>query len=168
MRPGCEKCPPAVERPDLAAPPGGSEASEFSSFLFWRNPLPSIEEDLQALLVRGPKGCSYSIVSSPGVSRSPGRVALWLLRQLVGLLSQNADAVVTEEEGDPKGQESEEEEEESDEEGGWITPSNIKQIQQDLGQRDEAAGVKVGCLTTDFAMQASGGGLRVLSWPLGF
>lgn len=30
----------------------GPETSEFGSFLFWRNPLPSIEEDLQDLLVR--------------------------------------------------------------------------------------------------------------------
>uniref|UniRef100_A0A8D2JKR2 Putative WW-binding domain-containing protein n=1 Tax=Varanus komodoensis TaxID=61221 RepID=A0A8D2JKR2_VARKO len=29
-------------------------ASEFSSFLFWRTPLPSIEEDLRGLLVRAP------------------------------------------------------------------------------------------------------------------
>ncbi|KAJ7312202.1 hypothetical protein JRQ81_006575 [Phrynocephalus forsythii] len=116
--PGGEKSPSSVQGPDSTAPLAGPDVSEFSSFLFWRNPLPSIEEDLQALL--------------------------------------NADAVVTEEEDGPKGQESEEEEssgEEGEEEGGWITPGNIKQIQQDLGQTDEPAGVKVGCVTTDFAMQ---------------
>nr|XP_020643916.1 RNA-binding protein NOB1 [Pogona vitticeps] len=116
--PGSGKLPSTVEHPDCAAPPAGPETSEFNSFLFWRNPLPNIEEDLQALL--------------------------------------NADAVIKEEEEeDLKGQESDEEgsKEESDEEGGWITPSNIKQIQQDFGQADEPTGVKVGCVTTDFAMQ---------------
>ncbi|XP_042336832.1 RNA-binding protein NOB1 isoform X2 [Sceloporus undulatus] len=94
----------------------GSESSEFGSFLFWRNPLPSIEEDLQALL--------------------------------------DADAVRIEPEG-PKGPESDEGDsgEDGDEEEGWITPSNIKQIQQELGQGDEPEGVQVGCMTTDFAMQ---------------
>lgn len=56
--------------------------------------------------------------------------------------------------------EEEEEEEESDDEG-WITPSNLKQVQQDLGHCDTApADIQVGCVTTDFAMQvgADGGG----------
>nr|XP_008120286.2 PREDICTED: RNA-binding protein NOB1 [Anolis carolinensis] len=112
---GGEKEPSTRERQEQAETVG-PEASEFGSFLFWRNPLPSIEEDLQALL--------------------------------------DADAVCVGPE-DPKGQESEEEEEEeSDEdEEGWITPSNIRQIQQELGQGAEPGGVKVGCLTTDFAMQ---------------
>uniref|UniRef100_A0A8C6Z369 RNA-binding protein NOB1 n=1 Tax=Nothoprocta perdicaria TaxID=30464 RepID=A0A8C6Z369_NOTPE len=82
----------------------GHGSPEFSSFLYWRAPLPSIEEDLQELLVR-PR-------ASP-----------------------------------------EESEEESDDEG-WITPSNIKEVQQDMGHFDTApAGVQVGCVTTDFAMQ---------------
>ncbi|NXM64358.1 NOB1 protein, partial [Illadopsis cleaveri] len=47
----------------------------------------------------------------------------------------------------------EEEDEESDDEG-WITPSNLKQAQQDTGHCDTApVGVQVGCVTTDFAMQ---------------
>ncbi|KAJ7403241.1 NIN1/PSMD8 binding protein 1 [Pitangus sulphuratus] len=46
-----------------------------------------------------------------------------------------------------------EDEEESDDEG-WITPSNLKQAQQDAGLCDtDPAGVQVGCVTTDFAMQ---------------
>lgn len=61
----------------------------------------------------------------------------------------------------------EEEEEDEDEEnefedsdddgGGWITPSNIKQIQQELEQCDIPKDVRVGCVTTDFAMQVGGG-----------
>ncbi|KAI1235652.1 hypothetical protein IHE44_0002537 [Lamprotornis superbus] len=47
----------------------------------------------------------------------------------------------------------EEEDEESDDEG-WITPSNLKQAQQDTGHCDTAPiGIQVGCVTTDFAMQ---------------
>ncbi|XP_053127551.1 RNA-binding protein NOB1 [Hemicordylus capensis] len=110
--PGGQECPSAVESREHPDPGGPEDSSQFGSFLFWRTPLPSIEEDLQDLL--------------------------------------KADAVLVEPEA-PKGQESDEEEEE--EEGGWITPSNIKQIQQDLAQGDEPAGVQVGCVTTDFAMQ---------------
>lgn len=55
------------------------------------------------------------------------------------------------------GREEEEEEEEcedsDDDGGGWITPSNIKQIQQELEQCDTPEDVQVGCVTTDFAMQ---------------
>lgn len=53
--------------------------------------------------------------------------------------------------------EEEEEDEESDDEG-WITPSNLKQAQQDTGHCDTApVGVQVGCVTTDFAMQVGAG-----------
>ncbi|XP_066183480.1 RNA-binding protein NOB1 isoform X2 [Sylvia atricapilla] len=87
-----------------AAPEPHSD--QFGSFLYWRPPLPSIEEELRELLVR----------------KNP----------LAG---------------------EEEEEEESDDEG-WITPSNLKQAQQDTGHCDTApVGVQVGCVTTDFAMQ---------------
>uniref|UniRef100_A0A8D0KYJ4 RNA-binding protein NOB1 n=1 Tax=Strix occidentalis caurina TaxID=311401 RepID=A0A8D0KYJ4_STROC len=79
--------------------PVPSESDEFSSFLYWRTPLPSIEEELQELL----KSQALSI--------------------------------------------------KSDDEG-WITPSNLKQAQQDTGHCDTApVGVQVGCVTTDFAMQ---------------
>ncbi|XP_059680882.1 RNA-binding protein NOB1 [Gavia stellata] len=85
-----------------------SESDEFSSFLYWRAPLPSIEEELQELLHQS---------SEDGASAE------------------------------------EEEDEESDDEG-WITPSNLKQAQQDTGHCDTApVGVQVGCVTTDFAMQ---------------
>lgn len=54
---------------------------------------------------------------------------------------------------DPEGQESSEEE--SGEEEGWITPRNIEQIQKSTCWGSERAKVQVGCVTTDFAMQAS-------------
>lgn len=47
----------------------------------------------------------------------------------------------------------EEEEEEDEDGGGWITPSNIKRVQMDAGNWVPSADVKVGCMTTDFAMQ---------------
>ncbi|XP_044283951.1 RNA-binding protein NOB1 isoform X4 [Varanus komodoensis] len=73
------------------------------------------------------------------------------------LPSKQADAVQAELE-QPGSRESDEEaasteEEEEEEKEGWITPSNLKQVQQELGQGDEPAGVQVGCVTTDFAMQ---------------
>ena len=48
--------------------------------------------------------------------------------------------------------------EDSDDEddGGWITPSNIKEIKASMGDKNlEKANVTVGCITGDFAMQAS-------------
>uniref|UniRef100_A0A8D0FJA1 RNA-binding protein NOB1 n=1 Tax=Strix occidentalis caurina TaxID=311401 RepID=A0A8D0FJA1_STROC len=94
--------------------PVPSESDEFSSFLYWRTPLPSIEEELQELLVRPDSETTEEHQSS----------------------ENGASA-----------------EEESDDEG-WITPSNLKQAQQDTGHCDTApVGVQVGCVTTDFAMQ---------------
>ncbi|NXN26974.1 NOB1 protein, partial [Nycticryphes semicollaris] len=102
---------------------GPCEGDEFSSFLYWRAPLPSIEDELQELL----KAQAISI--SPETTEE----------------HQNCE--------DRASTEEEEDEEESDDEG-WITPSNLKQAQQDTGHCDTApVGVQVGCVTTDFAMQ---------------
>lgn len=65
--------------------------------------------------------------------------------------SQEADPLLLEA-GDPEGQESSEE---STKEDGWITPRNIEQIQQSTCWGSQPAKVQVGCVTTDFAMQAS-------------
>ncbi|XP_044062715.1 RNA-binding protein NOB1 isoform X3 [Siniperca chuatsi] len=46
-----------------------------------------------------------------------------------------------------------EDEDEEDDGGGWITPSNIKQVKTDSADWTAPADVTVGCLTTDFAMQ---------------
>ncbi|NWI09099.1 NOB1 protein, partial [Crypturellus soui] len=115
-RPGKGQRPPSSER-------SPAESAEFSSFLYWRAPLPSIEEDLQELL------SAHGVALGPDGDEKPQR-------------PENGD------QGDE-----EESEEESDDEG-WITPSNIKEVQQDMGHFDTApAGVQVGCVTTDFAMQ---------------
>ncbi|NXG16035.1 NOB1 protein, partial [Grallaria varia] len=107
--PGKGQCQPSPEHS-----PGPEQSDQFGSFLYWRPPLPSIEEELRELNAQ-------AISASPGDGASAG--------------------------------EEEEDEEDSDEEG-WITPSNLKQAQQDMGHCDTApAEVQVGCVTTDFAMQ---------------
>lgn len=55
---------------------------------------------------------------------------------------------------------SEEHEEESsdDDDEGWITPSNVDEMNKAMGGvtgREDNSTCTVGCLTTDFAMQAS-------------
>ncbi|KAL8195147.1 UNVERIFIED_CONTAM: Nin1 binding protein [Gekko kuhli] len=115
-RPGGEESPSVVAGQEHPGSPGAEDAA-FGSFVFWRPPLPSIEEDL------------WELLKAAGGSVEPG---------------------------EPKGRESAEEdgsEEEEEEDEGWITPSNIRQIQQGAGQGAEPADVQVGCLTTDFAMQ---------------
>ncbi|XP_061560507.1 RNA-binding protein NOB1 isoform X1 [Phycodurus eques] len=58
-----------------------------------------------------------------------------------------------EEEAEGNENEEEEEEEDDDDGGGWITPSNIEQMKMDSCDWTTAGQVKVGCMTTDFAMQ---------------
>ena len=52
---------------------------------------------------------------------------------------------------------------EVDDEEGWITPDNIEQARLEMGGcvGEELRDVRVGCMTTDFAMQVSEG-LHVL------
>ncbi|XP_015443272.1 RNA-binding protein NOB1 isoform X3 [Pteropus alecto] len=97
-------------------PANEPEDLEFSSFMFWRNPLPNIDYDLQELMT--------------------GR-------------SEN----VPSEEDKEENRFEERKDEGSDDDGGWITPSNIKQIQRELEQCTIPKDVRVGCVTTDFAMQ---------------
>ncbi|NXD85866.1 NOB1 protein, partial [Halcyon senegalensis] len=123
-RPGKGRCQPSPEGSAVPA-----ESDEFSSFLYWRAPLPSIEEELQELL------------NTQAISVSP---------ETTGEHQSSEDGASAEE---TEEDEEESDEEESDEEG-WITPGNLKQVQQDMGHCDTAAvSVQVGCVTTDFAMQ---------------
>ncbi|XP_065601358.1 RNA-binding protein NOB1 [Cyrtonyx montezumae] len=101
------------------------DSTEFGSFLYWRPPLPSIEDELQEMLK------THSISTSP----------------------ETTNEHQSSEDGDGA-EEEEDDEEESDDDEGWITPSNLKQIQQDTGHCDTVpANVQVGCVTTDFSMQ---------------
>lgn len=65
----------------------------------------------------------------------------------------NSDGVASEDEEE----DSEDGNEDSDgESGGWITPRNIQRVRQELGQCTIPQDVRVGCVTTDFAMQVRG------------
>ena len=47
-----------------------------------------------------------------------------------------------------------EDDEDDDDDEGWITPSNISEVKERMGETGgERASVTVGCVTTDFAMQ---------------
>ncbi|XP_045389325.1 RNA-binding protein NOB1 isoform X2 [Lemur catta] len=76
-------------------------------------------------------------------------------RELQELLIDRGEDVPSEEEEEEEenGLEERKGEDSDDDGGGWITPSNIKQIQQELEQCDVPKDVRVGCVTTDFAMQ---------------
>ncbi|KAJ8407921.1 hypothetical protein AAFF_G00269650 [Aldrovandia affinis] len=129
------------------------ESAEFNSFLFWRNPLPNIEADLLELL-------SAETVST---ADSPGAVAEKLQSVCISTGGQDVapqpTAISCEHgsgsEGESEEDDNEDEEDDNDEEdgGGWITPSNIKQVQLDVGNGESPTDIKVGCITTDFAMQ---------------
>ncbi|XP_056134436.1 RNA-binding protein NOB1 [Lampris incognitus] len=107
------------------------ENGEFNSFQFWRNPLPSIEADL------------LDLFNVEGMSVSDNTAAEVETLQQTEELSEEL-----------QGEESGEEQEDGDDDGGgWITPSNIKQVKMESGDWTVSADVKVGCLTTDFAMQ---------------
>ncbi|XP_070823485.1 RNA-binding protein NOB1 isoform X1 [Chaetodon trifascialis] len=105
-----------------------SDSSEFNSFHFWRQPPASIDDSLLDLLK----------VDDPSES------SLDTLLQTEEPDGQSDDE---DKENEP------EDEEEDDDGGGWITPSNIKQVKMDSADWTAPADVRVGCLTTDFAMQ---------------
>ncbi|XP_071401191.1 RNA-binding protein NOB1 isoform X1 [Centroberyx affinis] len=111
-------------------------ADEFNSFQFWRNPLPSIEADLLDLLN----------VDDITVSDS---------RSEVETLPETEEQRESEDHsGEESGEDEEEEGDDDDDDGGgWITPSNISQVKMESGDWTAPADVRVGCLTTDFAMQ---------------
>ncbi|XP_061613395.1 RNA-binding protein NOB1 isoform X1 [Phyllopteryx taeniolatus] len=73
------------------------------------------------------------------------------------LLGEDGGQEEEAEENENEEEEEEEEEEEDDDDddggGGWITPSNIEQMKMDSCDWTTAGQVKVGCMTTDFAMQ---------------
>ncbi|KAJ3593382.1 hypothetical protein NHX12_005717 [Muraenolepis orangiensis] len=118
---------------------------EFNSFQFWRNPLPCIVSELLELL---------DVDVSEEVDNQSG-AELEGLQQTEDFHTEQGELAEEEEEEDDDEEEEEEEDDDdgSDDGGGWITPSNIKQVQLESGDWTAPANVKVGCLTTDFAMQ---------------
>ncbi|XP_012690118.1 RNA-binding protein NOB1 isoform X1 [Clupea harengus] len=127
-----------------------SETVAFNSFQFWRAPLPSIDSDLLELL-------GADAISAVGGEVSETLESVHLSSEentsIDSGKGEDLDIVST-----GSQEESEEEKEKGDDDdeddgGGWITPSNIRQLKFDASHGKPAADVKVGCVTTDFAMQ---------------
>ncbi|XP_043937719.1 RNA-binding protein NOB1 [Protopterus annectens] len=112
-----------------------SEDANFNTFQFWRTPLPSIEADLQELLGATEIACRIADFSL-AAERSK---------------EDSADSSGPEEKATDTSSDGGDDEDDDDE--GWITPSNIKQIQKDMGCTEAPVNIVVGCLTTDFSMQ---------------
>ncbi|KAL7406076.1 hypothetical protein ABVT39_012874 [Epinephelus coioides] len=109
-----------------------ADSDEFNNFHFWREPLPPIDDSLLDLLKVDDVSTTESrLDTSPQTQESEDQ-------------SDDADK-----ENEPE----DEEDDDDDDGGGWITPSNIKQVKMDSADGTAPADVKVGCLTTDFAMQ---------------
>ncbi|XP_070712712.1 RNA-binding protein NOB1 [Pempheris klunzingeri] len=138
-----------------------TDGDEFNSFHFWRTPLPSIDSELLDLLdpvevlnAKNKRQQTDKQTTSDGDEFNSfhfWRAPLPSIDdELLDLLK--GDGVSTSQTEEPESQ-SEEEEEEEEDGGGWITPSNIKQVKMDSADWTAPADVRVGCLTTDFAMQ---------------
>lgn len=110
--------------------PKETDGDEFNSFQFWREPLPAIDDELLGLLKDG--------------NESP---------QTEKRAEQRASAGQSDDEDKENEPDDEDDKEDDDDGGGWITPGNIKEVKMDSADWTAPADIKVGCLTTDFAMQ---------------
>uniref|UniRef100_A0A8C4ZBF6 RNA-binding protein NOB1 n=1 Tax=Gadus morhua TaxID=8049 RepID=A0A8C4ZBF6_GADMO len=126
-----------------------AEDGEFNSFQFWRDPLPCIASDLLEWLDDEGRRSS-GVEDRPGAGEEELQQTEYCEREQGRELSEEDEI---EEEDEEEDEEEEEEEEEEDDGEGWITPSNLKQVQLESGDWTAPADIKVGCLTTDFAMQ---------------
>ncbi|XP_068177173.1 RNA-binding protein NOB1 [Antennarius striatus] len=107
-----------------------TDAASFNSFQFWRQPLPPIDDGLLELLKTDDKPTTES-------------------------RSQTDDQSDDDKENEPEEAVDADDDDDDDDEdgGGWITPSNIRQVKMDSADWTAPGDVRVGCLTTDFAMQ---------------
>ncbi|XP_038123343.1 RNA-binding protein NOB1 [Cyprinodon tularosa] len=153
------------------------QSDQFNSFQFWRDPLPSIQGDLLELL--GPTESLEADVQQTVPDGHFNSFQFWrdplpcIDDDLLALLDVDRASPQTEQragglQDDQSDDEDKENEDEDDDDGGgggWITPSNISQVKMESADWTEPADVRVGCLTTDFAMQnvLIQMGLRVLS-----
>ncbi|XP_026032178.1 RNA-binding protein NOB1 isoform X2 [Astatotilapia calliptera] len=155
--------------------PNETNGDEFNSFQFWREPLPAIDDELLGLL-----GPAEGLKSSGGQKQADTRTTsdgdqfssflfwrdplLTFSDELLGLLKEGNESPQTEEraeqrasagqsDDEDKENEPDDEDDEEDDGGGWITPGNIKEVKMDSADWTAPADIKVGCLTTDFAMQ---------------
>ncbi|XP_077448516.1 RNA-binding protein NOB1 isoform X2 [Stigmatopora argus] len=136
------------------------EDDSFNSFQFWRQVLPSVEDELSAFLVSEERREAPTPDDFNGFQfwrQTPAPVD----RHLLALLDEGSQEYRETEDG---GRETEDSDDD-DGGGGWITPANIGRVKADSCDRTTAQRVEVGCLTTDFAMQnvLMQMGLRVVS-----
>ncbi|RVE74928.1 hypothetical protein OJAV_G00027140 [Oryzias javanicus] len=151
------------------------DGERFNSFQFWREPVAPLDSDLLALLGSGEE--SHDRHTDAQTEAADGEhfnsFQFWreptptVSDELLALLDEGGASrsdPSAEDQSDDEDKENEPEEEEPDG-GGWITPSNIRQVKMESADWTTPADVTVGCLTTDFAMQnvLIQMGLRVLS-----
>lgn len=111
-----------------------------------------MDEDLLALLVSSSSSSWFCWARLLPLTEA----AMFVLQDVGGASSQTDQSDDEDKENEP---------DDDDGGGGWITPSNIRQLKMESSDWTEAADVRVGCLTTDFAMQVrpgSGGGSAVV------
>ncbi|XP_064872450.1 RNA-binding protein NOB1-like isoform X2 [Oncorhynchus nerka] len=129
---------PAAQTQHSYNPP---EIGEYNSFQFWRNPLPCFDTDL------------LELVNIEDLSISDSGAADTVHTEPETGSEEHKHSKNHSEEHSSGSEEEDEEDEEEEDGGGWITPSNIKQVQMETGIWASPVDVKVACLTTDFAMQ---------------
>ncbi|XP_008290296.1 RNA-binding protein NOB1 isoform X1 [Stegastes partitus] len=162
-----------AESPNIR-PTETPDREQFNSFQFWREPVPSLDDDLLGLL--GPvdvlKPTNQQKQNNTRTAAEEfNSFQFWrepvptIDDDLLGLLDEGGaslsdssraeqGAQQPDDQSDDEDKENEpEEEEDEDDGGGWITPSNIRQLKMDSADWTAPADVTVGCLTTDFAMQ---------------
>uniref|UniRef100_UPI00358E7E47 RNA-binding protein NOB1 isoform X2 n=1 Tax=Myxine glutinosa TaxID=7769 RepID=UPI00358E7E47 len=129
-------------------------ADPFGNFLFWREPPMAIstfdEHLLQLLNVVKEKHEEQTEHEPQGPTEeehTSGEEAEQLEQDLLNVKDcgegSGSDEVIS----------VEDESDEDDDGEGWITPSNIRELQKDSCKEKLVEGTKVACLTTDFAMQ---------------
>ncbi|XP_035483637.1 RNA-binding protein NOB1 [Scophthalmus maximus] len=136
-------------------PTGGGD--EFNSFQFWREALPSLDDDLLQLLDPVEVVASSSVKqkqTSPATDDGDEFNSFQFWREPLPSLDDELLQSLTEDQSDDEDKENVlDEDDDDDDGGGWITPSNIQQVKMDTADWTAPADVTVGCLTTDFAMQ---------------
>ncbi|PWA22160.1 hypothetical protein CCH79_00020381 [Gambusia affinis] len=131
------------------------DLDQFNSFQFWRQPLPSLQGDLLDLLDPPDPDQQPDIPVSSETDEDFNSFRFWrdpvpsVDQDLLALLDLGGASF----QGEGRRAEPGLADDQSDDDDGWITPSNIRQVKMESSDWTEAADVRVGCLTTDFAMQ---------------
>ncbi|XP_005815402.1 RNA-binding protein NOB1 isoform X1 [Xiphophorus maculatus] len=133
-----------------------TDLDQFNSFQFWRQPLPSLQGDLLDLLDPTDPDQQPDIPASSETDEDFSSFRFWrdpvpsVDQDLLALVDVGGASTQVEERRAEPGLA---EDQSDDDDDGWITPSNIRQVKMESSDWTEAADVRVGCLTTDFAMQ---------------